>query len=57
MQDKIPVNTRYDRSLLIRVDNWRRRQPKIPDRSKALRELLRRALHTEERRLAKEQAA
>jgi metal-responsive CopG/Arc/MetJ family transcriptional regulator len=50
MQDdsKIPVNARYDQSLLERLDDWRRRQPKIPARSEALRELVRRALNAEE---------
>jgi hypothetical protein len=46
--DKIPVNARYDQSLLKRVDDWRRRQPNIPARSEALRELVRRALNAEE---------
>jgi hypothetical protein len=45
--DKIPVNARYDQSLLKRVDDWRRRQPTIPARSEALRELVRRALNAE----------
>jgi len=43
-----PVNARYDQLLLKRVDDWRRRQPKIPARSEALRELVRRALNAEE---------
>src|SRR5438067_65883 len=45
MQDdyKIPVNARYDQSLLKRVDDWRRRQPNIHARSEALRELARRS--------------
>jgi hypothetical protein len=45
---RIPVNARYDQSLLKRVDDWRRRQPTIPARSEALRELVRRALKAEE---------
>jgi hypothetical protein len=49
MQDeKIPINARYDQSLLKRVDDWRRRQDDIPPRSAALRELVRRALTAEE---------
>jgi metal-responsive CopG/Arc/MetJ family transcriptional regulator len=57
MQDKIPVNARFDRPLLDRVDNWRRQQAAIPPRSEALRELIRRALHAEERRQSERQAA
>jgi hypothetical protein len=32
------------------LEDWRRRQPKIPPRSDAIRELLRRALEAEQRR-------
>jgi hypothetical protein len=32
------------------LEDWRRRQPKIPPRSHAIRELLRRALEAEQRR-------
>ena len=49
MQGKIPINARYDRSLLKRVDDWRRRQPNIPGRSEALRELVRRGLKAEQK--------
>jgi len=49
MQGKIPINARYDRSLLKRVDDWRRRQPNIPGRSEAPRELVRRGLKAEQK--------
>jgi hypothetical protein len=44
----IPLATRVELPLRDRVDDWRRRQPNIPPRSAALRELLRRALQADE---------
>ena len=38
------IQVRVDGQLFERLENWRRRQPKIPARSDALRELLERAL-------------
>lgn len=35
--------------LFAAVEEWRRNQPKIPYRAEAVRELLRRALDTEQR--------
>jgi hypothetical protein len=52
-----PLNTRAEQPLHDKVEAWRRRQPKIPPRSEALRELLRRALQAEERGVAKEHTA
>jgi hypothetical protein len=39
------------------VEDWRRRQPTIPYRSAAIRELLRRALDAEQRNTADNRAA
>lgn len=52
-----PIATRAEQPLHDRVEAWRRRQPKIPPKSEAVRELLRRGLQAEERRLAREPAA
>jgi hypothetical protein len=40
----IPINTRVDKILLDRIDDWRRTQPDIPPRSEAMRALIERAL-------------
>ena len=53
----IPLATRVELPLRERVDEWRRRQPTIPPRSEALRELLHLALQVEDRRHAKEHPA
>ena len=53
----IPLNTRGEPSLRDRVDDWRRRQPEIPPRSEALRELIRRALQAEDLQHTKEHPA
>jgi hypothetical protein len=37
-------------SIFTPLEDWRRRQPKIPPRSDAIRELLKRALEAEQRR-------
>jgi len=52
-----PIATRAEQPLHDRVEAWRRRQPKIPPKSEAIRELLRRGLQAEERRLKKEPTA
>jgi hypothetical protein len=52
-----PIATRGEQQLHDRVEAWRRKQPKIPPKSEAIRELLRRGLQAEERRLAREPAA
>ena len=46
-----------DSQLVDQVDDWRRRQPEIPPRSEAVRELIRRGLKAEERHQSKEQTA
>jgi hypothetical protein len=43
----IPILTRVDQGLLDRLEDWRRRQPTIPARAEAMRELIERALDTE----------
>ena len=48
MTNLIPMPTRVDPPLRDKVDEWRRRQPHIPSRSEALRQLLRRALQAED---------
>jgi metal-responsive CopG/Arc/MetJ family transcriptional regulator len=53
----IPLATRVELPLRERVDDWRRRQPNIPARSEALRELLRRALQAEDRQHKREHPA
>jgi hypothetical protein len=40
----IPINTRVDKVLLDRIDDWRRAQPDIPPRSEAMRALIERGL-------------
>jgi hypothetical protein len=44
-------------ALFKPLEDWRRRQPKIPYRSAAIRELLRRALDAEQRNTADNRAA
>jgi hypothetical protein len=38
------IHARVEDPLIERVDNWRRRQPVIPPRSQAIRELIEKAL-------------
>jgi hypothetical protein len=52
-----PLATRAEQSLHDSVEAWRRRQKKIPPKSEAVRELLRRGVQAEERRLAKKPTA
>jgi hypothetical protein len=50
MSDLRPVNAgndiqgRVPGQLLLRIEDWRRCQPKIPSRSEAIRQLIERAL-------------
>jgi hypothetical protein len=46
-----------EKAEVDRLDDWRRLQPTIPPRSEALRELIRRALHAEDRQHGKERPA
>jgi metal-responsive CopG/Arc/MetJ family transcriptional regulator len=46
-----------DSQLVEQVDDWRRRQPEIPPRSEAVRELIRRALQAENHQHNKERPA
>jgi hypothetical protein len=43
------IHVRLRGSLFERLEDWRRTQEKIPPRSDAIRELLQRALDTEQR--------
>jgi hypothetical protein len=43
-QPKAGVQLRLDGPIFMRLENWRRAQPKIPARSDAIRELLGKAL-------------
>jgi hypothetical protein len=47
------IHTRVETLLVQRVDDWRRLQPEIPPRSKAICELLELALRAEDRRQPK----
>ena len=40
----LPVQARFERSLLDAIDSWRRRQADIPSRPEAIRRLCSRAL-------------
>jgi hypothetical protein len=42
--DKTPVHMTFEQPLLQRVEDWRRKQPVIPPRAEALRELVQRGL-------------
>jgi hypothetical protein len=48
VSDKTNIQTRFDAPLLERLDDWRRHQPDIPPRSRAIRNLIARALEQEE---------
>lgn len=43
----IPINTRVDKILRDRIDDWRRAQPDLPPISKAIRALIERGLVAE----------
>jgi hypothetical protein len=43
-KDKTPVHMTFEQPLLERVEDWRRKQPVIPPRAEALRELVQRGL-------------
>jgi hypothetical protein len=45
----IPVQVRLSRSELAELDDWRRQQGEIPNRSRAMRVLLQRGLHAKKR--------
>jgi hypothetical protein len=45
------VQLRLRGDTLVQIENWRRSQPKIPSRSKAIRQLLERALGDPEQRV------
>jgi hypothetical protein len=49
--NQIAINTRVNQGLLDRIENWRRAQPRIPQRAEALRELLEMALAADRRRM------
>ena len=42
--NKTPVHMTFEQPLLERVEDWRRKQPVIPPRAEALRELVQRGL-------------
>jgi hypothetical protein len=53
----IPINTRVDKLLLDRIDDWRRAQADIPPRSEAMRALIERGLDDEPARSTEDTAA
>jgi hypothetical protein len=53
MPDKpTAIHARCEQPLIDAVDNWRRQQPQIPPRSKAICVLIKRALQAEEQAAA-----